>query len=587
MNETASARPRPSRTWWILALAVVPVLAASGWALLALSRHPENESDRAAAVALFRVTPAVEQALDDQAEQLARLGAVVARDPKFYAVLTLPSASRGSAEFREALEGVLREFQRDADAPVFAVTDPRGKLLGRALEPGTGAVDLSDAPFVRTAVGGKQGVGYLVEREQVYRVATVPISAGGVLVGTLTLGRPVDAEFLGRLRTAMESDVTLALERDIAATTLVPSPLRKSLAERLSERTLTVAKRPEEASAIPAGGRRYLALRRALDGPVAGGRSLGYVLTRPLGSDASPLAKMEQDLLRAAGIGLALALVCGAVLALGVVRERRARERTLKTEAEEWAEHGRRTNGLLSSIARRVLDPAETVFTITDLVADGALGDLSAPQREGVLAIRRASRGLALLAQDLSAVASLEAGDVQLSKASVEIGNMVEQAATAAIPVASERRQMVELSVEPGLVHPGVDEAQLSRVIEALTLHVMQSAPDATKVILSAGRSSGGIEVQIAGPAPEGREPTESEAQELAPWMARLVTGLHGGEFRITWEEGVSYRIWLPLLDTTPPSHMQAPPSIAQLRSGSGLGLDLGCSLRDKPHGQM
>ncbi|HSE64392.1 MAG TPA: hypothetical protein VLG15_12350, partial [Thermoanaerobaculia bacterium] len=102
-------------------------------------------------------------------------------------------------------------------------------------------------------------------------------------------------------------------------------------------------------------------------------------------------------------------------------------------------------------------------------------------------------------------------------------------------------------SVEPGLVHPGIDEARFSRAIEALTLHVVQSAPDATKVILSAGRSPAGIEVRIAGSAPEGGATAESEAQELAPWMARLVTGLHGGTFEITWEDGVVYQIGLPL----------------------------------------
>lgn len=547
MNGTVPTRHRPSPIGWILGLAIVPVVAASGWALLSLSRHPENESDRAAAATLFRMTPAVEQTLDVEAEQLARLGAVVARDPKFYAVLLLPSASHGGAEFREALEGTLREFQRDADAPVFAVTDPRGKLLGRALGSATDAVDMSDAAFVRTAIRGTPGTGYLLERGQIYRVATVPISAGGVLVGTLTLGRPVDAELLGRLATAMESDVTVTVDRSIAATTLVPSPLRKSLTERLSERTLVVAKRPDDAPVIPAGGRRYLALRRALDEPVAGGGSVGYVLTRPLGSDASPLAKIERDLLVASGIGVAAALVCGAVLAFGVVRDRRAAERARKAEAEEWGERGRRTNALLSSLSRRVLDPAETVFTITDLVADGALGELSAPQREGILAIRRASRGLARMAQDLSAVASLESGDVPLAPASVDIGNVVEHAATMAIPVASERRQMVELSVEPGLVHPSIDEARFSRAIEALTLHAVQSAPDATKVVLSAERSSGGIEVRIASAAPEGGATAESEAEELAPWMARLVAGLHAGVFEIGWEDGVAYRIWLPV----------------------------------------
>jgi Double sensory domain of two-component sensor kinase len=567
MSDPTEARPRATLTWWILALALVPMLGAAGWALLALSRHPENESDRAAAAALLRVAPAVEQALDAQADHLARLGSVIARDPKFYAVLTLPSASRGNAEFREALEGVLRDFQREADAPVFAVTDPKGRLLGRALEPSSGAVDLSDAAFVRAALrGGKPGAGYLVERNRIYRVATVPISAGGVLVGTLTLGRPVD-EMGARLKTALESDITLVVDRGIAATTLVPSPLRKSLSERLSERTLGGEKgegvNAGEAPVIPAGGRRYLAVRRGLDDPLAGGSSLGYVLTRQLGSDASPLAVLKRDLLQSAGLGLALALVCGAIVALAVSRDGRRKERVHQEAVEALAESDRFRSGLMAEVAKRVLDPAETVYTITDLVADGALGELSGPQREGILAIRRASRGLTRMARDLSTVALVERGDVTLSPAPVEVGNVVEQAATMAIPVASERRQMVELSMEPGLIHPRLDEGLFSRAIEALTFHVVDESMDATKVILGARKTSGGIEVLIQGAERDGQRCNGSQHEDLAVVMARLVMRKHEGTFEVLDQDGFGYRLWIPL-PMAPPPGIGAPVQDAQ-----------------------
>jgi signal transduction histidine kinase len=549
MVDPKPSRPRVSLTWWILALAVVPMLGALGLALLALSRHPENESDRVAATALLRVAPAVDQALDTQAEQLARLGAVIARDPKFYAVLTLPSASKGGLEFREALEGVLRDFQREADASVFAVTGPSGALLGRALAPPTGAVDLSRAPFVLTAIAGTQGTGFLVERGRIHRVATVPISAGGVLVGTLTLGRPVDAELSGRLKTAMEADLTLVVERSIAASTLVPSPLRKSLSERLSERTLGAA---GGVPVVTAGGRRYLAVRRVIEGHVVGGGSLEYILTRPLGSDASPLVRLERDLLRAGGLGLSLALVCGAIVALAVRRERLHRARAHEAEREAWTERERGRNGLLSGVAKRVLDPAETVYTITDLVADGALGELSAPQREGILAIRRASRGLARLAQDLSTMASLERGDVPLSHAPVEIGNLVERAATLVIPVASERRQMIEISVEPDLVHPRLDENLLARALEGVALQVVEDAPDATKIALGAKRAGQGIEITIVGAEREARANRDSGEEDLAPCLARLLTSKHDGTLELVTREGSGYRIWLPLPSPAP-----------------------------------
>ena len=214
----------------------------------------------------------------------------------------------------------------------------------------------------------------------------------------------------------------------------------------------------------------------------------------------------------------------------------------------------------MASIARRVLDPAETVYTITDLVADGALGELSSPQREGILAVRRASRGLTRLAQDLYTVATVERGDVPLSLAPVEIGNLVEQAAMLAIPIASERRQMVEISVEPGLVHPRMDEVLFSRVTQALALDVVEGSPDATKVILSAHRAPGGIEILIAGAEREDEGKNgDSRDEELTPVLARLLTVKHEGTFEIRTEEGVGYRIWLPV----PPYPSSASPSAA------------------------
>ena len=556
----ARSRPRPL-TWWILVLALVPMIGAVAHATLALSRHPENASDREAAAALLRVSPAVDQALDAQSEELARLGSVIARDPKFYAVLTLPSASRTNPEYRDALDPVLQDFQREAGVPVFVVTTARGKLLGRAAEPTTGAVDPSGAPFIQEAMKGTRGTGFLVERNQIYRVATVPISAGGVLVGTLTLGTQVDGEFGGRLKTAMEADVTILVERDIAATTLVPSPLRKALAAQLSGGTLDVAK-GVTVPVITAGNRRYIAIRREIDGPVLGGGSLGYVLTRPLGSDASPLAKLEADLVRAAGVGIALALLCGGIVAFAVSRQHRGLKRAAGV-GQDGKERDRARSAILATVGPRVLDPAQTIHTITDLVADGALGEVSGPQREGMLAIRRASGMLTRLGHDLVAVAALERDDTTLARDSVDVGNLLDHTAALLLPIASDRRQMVELSVEPGLVHPQVDRALLSRVVEGLALYLVERAPVATKVVLGARRAAGGIEVLVAGARPERGEgvpagesvdagpggPGVQTAQddEVVPTLARLFVTRYGGAFEILSGEALAFRLWLPI----------------------------------------
>ena len=123
-----------------------------------------------------------------EGEHIERLGGVIASDPKFFAVLNLPKAERARSDFKNALENVMREFQKDADTPLFEVLDERGALLGRALKPATEIANLSEAPFVRSALIGRNGQGYLVEKGNVYRVVTVPVTAGGPILGVLCLG---------------------------------------------------------------------------------------------------------------------------------------------------------------------------------------------------------------------------------------------------------------------------------------------------------------------------------------------------------------------------------------------------------------
>jgi K+-sensing histidine kinase KdpD len=227
-----------------------------------------------------------------------------------------------------------------------------------------------------------------------------------------------------------------------------------------------------------------------------------------------------------------------------------------------------------------VLDPSETVFTITDLVADGALGELSVPQREGILAIRRASRGLTRLARDLSTVAALERGDLRLSQVSVEVGGLMEQAAALLIPVASDRRQMVELSVESGLVHPRLDEALFGRVLEGLALDLVGGAPDATKLVLAARRTGGGIEMVVAGAAREKDTGEIPPDQEMAAVMARLLTEQHGGTFEVRTEDGIEYRIWLPAPVSAAAGESTSEDEGPELREGTGTPSTEGESAR-------
>jgi hypothetical protein len=355
-DSTIQPKARVPLAVWITALAVTPILAVWGTSLLAVDQRLAGESGRTDRAQLTRVAPVVEREVDVEGERLQRLGAVIARDPKFFAVLTLPRSDRKGAEFQAALGNVLREFQRDAGTPLFAVTGEDGALLARASAPATGAVNLTGAKFVKDTLAGKPGLGYLVENGACYRVAAVPVTAGATTVGVLCVGSLLDASLADRIKTATGCETTFLAERKIAATSIPPSPLRKFLSERAEDWSRVSAVMPSSApnpEEWSTGGRDYLAIGAKLDGPSAGG-DVAYVLLKSAGSGGTTYAALRHDILVAGAAGFALALAAGALISAAVIRRRRLMEAEHTREVERLEETDKMRSGFLATAAREV-----------------------------------------------------------------------------------------------------------------------------------------------------------------------------------------------------------------------------------------
>jgi signal transduction histidine kinase len=556
----------------IVGLTVIPVLVAAIWALIALAHHPDDENDQLAARALRRVAPSLEQMLNREGEELERIGIVIAKNPKFFAILNLPRAERAQADFKNALENVLRDFQRDADTPIFEVMDETGLHLARALQPATGMTDISVAPFVRAAVAGRMGRGYVIEKGNVYRVVTVPVTAGGPIIGVLCLGRSVDTEMAERLKGAIGCDVAFTVTDQIHATTLTPSPLRKILAQRVSERSLagTIARKTENGEPTPAqefdvistGGVRFVAIRRMLQGPSIGGE-LAYVLVRPLTSEASPLTAIRMEFFYAGGAGLLLALGAGAYMAIDARRRRRRSEDAHQAELHRLTEIVRMRTGFMASASEEVLEPALSIRTIIELIEEGALGDLSGPQTEGILSIRSATERLARVGNDLANLSLLDRNELALSFEPADVGNMVENAAVVVVPIASERKQSVMISVEPRLVHPKVDAEHLSKAILNLALNATRFSPDGGRIDMGARRMDLGVSIYVSDTGTEFPEGVQgsvpgpgSERAGLGMAVAIGIVEAHGGSIRVVSQPGsgniFSIELPFPKMEVTP-----------------------------------
>jgi signal transduction histidine kinase len=572
------SKPRLPLAVWITTLAAAPVLALTGAMLLVVDQRLSRETDRTARDQLARVGPAIGREIEVESERLERLGAVIARDPKFFAVLTLPKADRKSAEFVTALEGVLRDFQRDARTPLFAVTDEQGKLLARALAPPTGAVSLSDAPYVREAIAGKSGRGYMVEGGTCYRVAVVPVTAGATMVGSLCLGTRLDASVAARIHAATGCDVAFLADRTIAATSIPPSPLRKFLAERVQDWSRVGASNSSVDKLSPdewvSRGERYLAAGSRLDGRSVGG-DVAYAVIVVAGSGAGPHASLRHDLLVAGGSGLALALAAGAFVSVAVFKRRRRMEAAHQREVERLLDVDRMRSGFLATAAREVLAPIGDIRTCVELIADGALGDLTPPQREGLLAIRRSADQVARSGCDLANMSLIDRGELPVVLDEGDVGRLLENVAIQVVPLAAERRQRLTITVESNLIHPRLDADCLAQAVMNLAVNAVRHTPEGGTIEMGARRTERSMQIHVSdtgsGLSSEDRASIEERAAAgagssgyrattyrsaglgLGLSVAFGIVEAHGGAIRLNeaTEQGAVFVIELPL----PPGH--------------------------------
>ena len=506
----------------VAALTSAPILGVMVAALLVVNHRLTVDVNRNVTASLSAAALAFEEQMGREGENLERIGVVIARDPKFFALLTLPKSDRKNADFHATLAGVLSDFRDDAETPVFDVTDADGRLLARAGDATTQGEDLSRTVMVREALAGRNSRGYLVERGVAYRIAVVPITVGGSLVGTLRLGRSIDSSLAERLKATARSEVVFVVDgKPLIATT------------RGADLPAGILAGAQDGSVqqIDALGHRYLALREALGGPSAGG-TIGFVLLRSLDEETIVLTRIGHDLYITGAIVIVLALLVGALVSAGITRpirrlvdaanamrvgnfdfplqirsrdelgnlasrfeEMRAAQRL---EIERLEEIDRMKSNFITIASHEILTPVTTIVAFTDLLRDGALGSVNDPQREAFSAIRRGADSLTRLAKDLTNMTLIERGELPLRFEPRDVARVAEEIAVQVIPLAAQRQQDVAILIEPELQHSRIDAGYLGQAIMNLALNAVRFTPDGGSIEIGARRAERGVEVYVS-----------------------------------------------------------------------------------------
>ncbi|MGZ4484478.1 MAG: PAS domain S-box protein [Nocardioidaceae bacterium] len=220
----------------------------------------------------------------------------------------------------------------------------------------------------------------------------------------------------------------------------------------------------------------------------------------------------------------------------------------------------------VSTVSHELRTPITSIVGYTEMLQDGAAGDLSSGQHRLVDAVRRNGDRLIALADDLLTLSSFEAGTYSLEHAEVDLREVVARAREALQPLTAGRRLDVAFDQPDRPVPVRGDAGHLERVVFNLMSNAVKFTEDGGRVacVLRAAGDDAHLEVSDSGIGIPAAEPDglftrffrSSTAQERAIQGTGLGLSIvasivreHGGDIDVRSEHlrGTTFTVRLPL----------------------------------------
>jgi signal transduction histidine kinase len=164
--------------------------------------------------------------IDARSEDMVTQSRIVARDPKFFAMLAQPGIEEDLA-FRRTLQGIADQFAATLGGDLFEVIDAQGALqaVPNRTDPalrvqyGSLPLNVSNQADVAEALQGRVARSTRVLNGTIYQTVAVPVIAGGRLVGVLRHGLRLGEEMTERIRRITRCEVSFLVEGQPVVTT--------------------------------------------------------------------------------------------------------------------------------------------------------------------------------------------------------------------------------------------------------------------------------------------------------------------------------------------------------------------------------
>jgi signal transduction histidine kinase len=514
----------------ILLLTVLPIVTLVFATLATVNRSITHQVQQGIQDDLRRASAVAENVLEARAHALAVAGEVITRDPKFFSVLTIPDVE-SDRQLRSTVAGVARDFNLLVQTDLFEVMDARGHLLASA---GREASDeRGRAPLIAKVLAGRPTTGILTTPVAHYQAQAIPVAVGGQMVGILLLGARIDDKLAGDLKDLTRSDVTFVSEAMTTGTTLesdgdgaaalaAVARLGTGTEHSLAHGTVFEVKAP---------GHVAVTLVHQLPGSDPGQRQL-YVMQRSLDAETAFLRTMQTGLVVLGGLALLLSLAAGAFIAQRiispvrrVVRGAEEMERgnydfplevagddeiaylarrfedmrgTQREYVASLQELARVKSEFIAVASHELRTPISVIGGFQELMAEGALGPVTADQREGLEAIHYGVQTLTRIAEDATRMAQIEGERLVLSCLEQDLRPLLEEAARSARADAPGRRVTVSVEAGDDLGTASVDGPRLTQAVANLVRNGIRFTPDGGNVTIHARCDEHVLEIAVS-----------------------------------------------------------------------------------------
>lgn len=248
-NAVSSTPVKRRLAWRILALSLLPILLAIGVAVVLVDRQVRALTETEIEGQLTIARTLALDLITAREEDLLTEGWIVARDPKFFAMLAQLGLERDES-YRRTLEDIAAQFASTLDSDRLEILDDTGVVQAQ-WEPRRSGYGLSPVPrdakaepdIAKALLGVPTGGVRAAEKGALVQTAAVPVYVGERIVGVLRHGRRIDSELLGRIRGLTRCEVAFTIGERLAESTLLganeshletTAPLQSSLDETIT-----------------------------------------------------------------------------------------------------------------------------------------------------------------------------------------------------------------------------------------------------------------------------------------------------------------------------------------------------------------